>query len=170
MFLRYHLQARIRTLGGRIAVTILSLRFFIFQYGIVYKLNVKGDSTSLTVFTFSQKLSANFRLLLRVIQGVSFLLALAGLAAAVKFTDLSIADIAIAWKSLMEKIRLCKSIRSIALLYHAGMGMLIFIPIALSSWFPFVSTFQTRLMFNQAFARGLEISLVLAGNNPNTGI
>ncbi|RXI03827.1 hypothetical protein DVH24_038101 [Malus domestica] len=110
MFLRFHLQARIRTLGGRIAVTILSLRFFIFQYGIVYKLNVKGDSTSLTVyglswvvlavlivlfkvFTFSQKLSANFRLLLRVIQGVSFLLALAGLAAAFKFTDLSIADV-----------------------------------------------------------------------------
>ncbi|CAN6558900.1 unnamed protein product [Malus baccata var. baccata] len=166
MFLRFHLQARIRTLGGRIAETILSLRFFIFQYGIVYKLNVKGDSKSLTVYglswvvlavlivlfkvlTFSQKLSANFRLLLRFIQGVSFLLALAGLAAAVKFTDLSIADvfastlafiptgwgilsIAIAWKPLMEKIRLWKSIRSIALLYDAGMGMLIFIPIALS--------------------------------------
>ncbi|XP_070674723.1 callose synthase 9-like [Malus domestica] len=122
------------------------------------------------VFTFSQKLSANFRLLLRFIQGVSLLLALAGLAAAVKFTDLSIADIAIAWKPLMEKIRLWKSIRSIALLYDAWMGMLIFIPIALSSWFPFVSTFQTRLMFNQAFARGLEISLVLAGNKHNTGI
>ncbi|KAB2607463.1 callose synthase 9 [Pyrus ussuriensis x Pyrus communis] len=196
--------AHIRTFGGRIAETILSLRFFIFQYGIVYKLNVKGDSTSLTVyaiswvvlavlillfkvFTFSQKISVNFQLVLRFIQGVSFLLALAGLAVAVKFTDLSIADvfasilafiptgwgilsIAIAWKPLMKKLRLWKSIRSIALLYDAGMGMIIFIPIALFSWFPFVSTFQTRLMFNQAFSRGLEISLVLAGNNPNTGI
>ncbi|TQE02012.1 hypothetical protein C1H46_012331 [Malus baccata] len=188
----------------KIAETILSLRFFIFQYGIVYKLNVKGDSTSLTVyglswvvlavlillfkvFTFSQKISVNFQLVLRFIQGVSFLLALAGLAVAVKFTDLSIADvfasilafiptgwgilsIAIAWKPLMKKLHLWKSIRSIALLYDAGMGMIIFIPIALFSWFPFVSTFQTRLMFNQAFSRGLEISLVLAGNNPNTGI
>ncbi|KAM2691324.1 hypothetical protein EV2_005739 [Malus domestica] len=196
--------AHIRTFGGRIAETILSLRFFIFQYGIVYKLNVKGDSTSLTVyglswvvlavlillfkvFTFSQKISVNFQLVLRFIQGVSFLLALAGLAVAVKFTDLSIADvfasilafiptgwgilsIAIAWKPLMKKLQLWKSIRSIALLYDAGMGMIIFIPIALFSWFPFVSTFQTRLMFNQAFSRGLEISLVLAGNNPNTGI
>ncbi|RXH85277.1 hypothetical protein DVH24_042045 [Malus domestica] len=196
--------AHIRTFGGRIAETILSLRFFIFQYGIVYKLNVKGDSTSLTVyglswvvlavlillfkvFTFSQKISVNFQLVLRFIQGVSFLLALAGLAVAVKFTDLSIADvfasilafiptgwgilsIAIAWKPLMKKLHLWKSIRSIALLYDAGMGMIIFIPIALFSWFPFVSTFQTRLMFNQAFSRGLEISLVLAGNNPNTGI
>ncbi|BBH04333.1 glucan synthase-like 10 [Prunus dulcis] len=196
--------AHIRTFGGRIAETILSLRFFIFQYGIVYKLHVKGDDTSLTVygvswavlavlivlfkvFTFSQKISVNFQLLLRFIQGVSFLLALAGLAVAVKLSDLSVADvfasilafiptgwgilsIAIAWKPLMKKLGLWKSIRSIALLYDAGMGMLIFIPIALSSWFPFVSTFQTRLMFNQAFSRGLEISLVLAGNNPNTGV
>ncbi|KAK9941340.1 hypothetical protein M0R45_017946 [Rubus argutus] len=196
--------AHIRTFGGRIAETILSLRFFIFQYGIVYRLDVKGTDTSLTVyglswivlvvliilfkvFTFSQKVSVNFQLLLRFIQGVSFMLALAGLAVAIKFTDLTIVDIfasilvfvptgwgilsiAIAWKPLMKKLGLWKSIRSIALLYDAGMGMVIFIPIALFSWFPFVSTFQTRLMFNQAFSRGLEISVLLAGNNPNTGI
>ncbi|KAL9316925.1 hypothetical protein ACSQ67_013442 [Phaseolus vulgaris] len=196
--------AHIKSLGSRIAETILSLRFFIFQYGIVYKLNVKGTSTSLTVyglswvvlavliilfkvFTFSQKISVNFQLLLRFIQGVSLLLALAGLVVAVILTDLSLPDIfasilafiptgwgilsiAAAWKPLMKKLGLWKSVRSIARLYDAGMGMLIFVPIAFFSWFPFVSTFQTRLMFNQAFSRGLEISLILAGNNPNTGI
>ncbi|XP_048235434.1 callose synthase 9 isoform X1 [Ricinus communis] len=196
--------AHIRTLGGRILETILSLRFFIFQYGIVYKLDIQGNDTSLSVygfswivlavlillfkvFTFSQKISVNFQLLLRFIQGVSFLLALAGLAVAVVLTDLSVPDIfacilafvptgwgilsiAAAWKPLMKKLGLWKSIRSIARLYDAGMGMLIFIPIAFFSWFPFVSTFQTRLMFNQAFSRGLEISLILAGNNANTGI
>ncbi|XP_050371424.1 callose synthase 9 [Argentina anserina] len=196
--------SHIRTFGGRIAETILSLRFFIFQYGIVYRLDVKGSDTSLTVyglswivfavliilfkvFTFSQKISVNFQLLLRFIQGVSFMLALAGVAVAIKFTDLTIADvfasilafvptgwgilsICIAWKPLMKKLGLWKSIRSIALLYDAGMGMVIFIPVALSSWFPFVSTFQTRLMFNQAFSRGLEISVLLAGNNPNSGL
>ncbi|KAL2469300.1 Callose synthase 9 [Forsythia ovata] len=78
--------------------------------------------------------------------------------------------IACAWKPLMKKLGLWKSIRSIARLYDAGMGILIFIPVALFSWFPFASTFQTRLMFNQAFSRGLEISLILAGNNPNTGM
>ncbi|KAL0286904.1 UNVERIFIED_CONTAM: Callose synthase 9 [Sesamum calycinum] len=78
--------------------------------------------------------------------------------------------IACAWKPLVKKIGLWKSMRSIARLYDAAMGILIFIPIALLSWFPFVSTFQTRLMFNQAFSRGLEISLILAGNNPNTGM
>ncbi|VFR02630.1 unnamed protein product, partial [Cuscuta campestris] len=90
--------------------TILSLRFFIFQYGTVYKLHLQGDNTSLTVcgfswivfavllilfkvFTFSQKISVNFQLLLRFVQGLSFLLALAGLATAVALTDLSIADV-----------------------------------------------------------------------------
>ena len=44
-----NLQIHIRTLEGRIAETILSLRFFIFQYGIVYKLHLQGSNTSLTV-------------------------------------------------------------------------------------------------------------------------
>ncbi|CAL1390847.1 unnamed protein product [Linum trigynum] len=196
--------AHIRTFSGRIMETILSLRFFIFQYGIVYKLDAQGNNTSLTVyglswvvlavliilfkvFTFSQKISVNFQLLLRFVQGVAFLMAIAGLAVAVVFTNLSVPDIfagilafiptgwgilsiAAAWKPLMKKLGLWKSIRSIARLYDAGMGMIIFIPIALFSWFPFVSTFQTRLMFNQAFSRGLEISLILAGNNPNTSL
>uniref|UniRef100_M1D5G5 1,3-beta-glucan synthase n=2 Tax=Solanum tuberosum TaxID=4113 RepID=M1D5G5_SOLTU len=196
--------AHIRTFGGRVMETILSLRFFIFQYGIVYKLDVQGTNTSLTVygfswvafavilllfkvFTFSQKISVNFQLLLRFVQGLSFLLAVAGLAAAVILTELTVTDvfacilafiptgwgilsIAAAWKPLIKKIGMWKSFRSVARLFDAGMGVLIFIPIALFSWFPFISTFQTRLMFNQAFSRGLEISLILAGNNPNTGL
>lgn len=196
--------AHIRTLRGRILETILSLRFFIFQYGIVYKLHASGKDTSLTVyglswivlavlfilfqvFTFSQKASVNFQLLLRLIQSISFFLVLAGIVAAVALTKLSTADIfacilafiptgwgilsiAIAWKPLIKRLHLWKSVRSFSRLYDAGMGMLIFIPIAIFSWFPFVSTFQTRLLFNQAFSRGLEISLILAGDNPNTGI
>ncbi|KAG4132289.1 hypothetical protein ERO13_D08G023000v2 [Gossypium hirsutum] len=196
--------AHIRTMRGRILETILSLRFFLFQYGVVYKLNVQGTNTSLTVygfswvvlavliilfkvFTFSQKMSVNFQLLLRFIQGVSFMIAIAGLAVAVALTDLSIPDIfasilafvptgwgilsiAAAWKPFVKKTGLWKSVRSMARLYDAGMGMIIFVPIAFFSWFPFVSTFQTRLMFNQAFSRGLEISLILAGNNPNTDL
>ncbi|XP_058090544.1 callose synthase 9 isoform X3 [Magnolia sinica] len=196
--------AHIRTVRGRILETILCTRFLMFQYGVVYKLHLTGKSTSLTVyglswivlavliilfkvFTFSQKASVNFQLVLRFIQGVSFMLALAGIVVAVIVTDLSLPDIfacilafvptgwailsiAAAWKPLVKKMGLWKSVRSIARLYDAGMGIVIFIPIAIFSWFPFVSTFQTRLLFNQAFSRGLEISLILAGNNPNTGL
>ncbi|KAE9618585.1 putative 1,3-beta-glucan synthase [Lupinus albus] len=196
--------AHIRTFSSRIAETILSLRFFIFQYGVVYKLHVKGEDTSLTVyglswivlvgliilfkvFTFNGKTSVNFQLLLRLTQGLSFLLVLAGLTVAVAFTKLTIRDmlasllafiptgwgilsIAVAWKPVMKRLGLWKSIRSIGRLYDAGMGAIIFLPIVFFSWFPFVSTFQTRLMFNQAFSRGLEISLILAGNNHNTAM
>ena len=45
-------QRHIGTLSGRMVETILSLRFFIFQYGIVYKLNVHGSDTSFAVQRF----------------------------------------------------------------------------------------------------------------------
>lgn len=196
--------AHIRTLRGRILETILSLRFFIFRYGIVYKLHASGSDTSLTVygfswivlavlfilfqvFTFSQKASVNYQLVLRLIQSILFLLVVAGLAVLIALTDLSIPDvfacilafvptgwgilsIAVAWRPVVKKLRLWKSVRALARLYDAGMGMFIFVPIVMLSWFPFISTFQTRLMFNQAFSRGLEISLILAGDRPNAGL
>ncbi|CAI5500419.1 unnamed protein product [Closterium sp. Naga37s-1] len=56
-----------------------------------------------------------------------------------------------------------RQVRTLARVYDAIMGGMIFLPVAVLSWFPFFSTFQTRLVFNQAFSRGLEISLILAG-------
>ncbi|MCH96159.1 callose synthase 9-like, partial [Trifolium medium] len=102
------------------------------------------------VFTCIPKISVKFRFVLRFVQGLSLLLALAGLAVAVRLTDLSVADIfasilafiptgwgivsiAGAWKPVMKRLRLWEFIRSIARVYDAGMGMLIFVPIALFS-------------------------------------
>lgn len=136
------------------------------------------------IFTFSQKASANFQLIVRLLQGVVFLAVVAGVSVAVVLTRLTIGDvfasalaiiptgwgllsIAIAIRPVVQWFGIWKSVRGIARLYDAAMGMILFIPIALLSWFPFVSTFQTRLVFNQAFSRGLEISVLLAGNNPN---
>lgn len=70
----------------------------------------------------------------------------------------------------MRSLGLWHSVREIARMYDAGMGMIIFGPVAFLSWFPFVSTFQSRLLFNQAFSRGLEISLILAGNKANVEV
>ncbi|URE06586.1 hypothetical protein MUK42_21586 [Musa troglodytarum] len=147
-------------------------------YGVVYKLQASGTDTSLTVygwswivlaalfvFTFSNKAWVNFQLPLRLIQSITLLMALAGLAVAIAVTDLSVKDIfacilafvptgwgilciAVAWKPLVKKMRLWKSVRSLARLFDAGMGMFIFVPVAM----------------------GLEISLILAGNNPNSEI
>lgn len=60
------------------------------------------------------------------------------------------------------------SIKELGRAYEYVMGLLIFAPIVILSWFPFVSEFQTRLLFNQAFSRGLQISMILAGRKEKT--
>ncbi|KAL7099191.1 hypothetical protein ACP275_09G067200 [Erythranthe tilingii] len=194
-------QAHIQTLRGRILETILSFRFIMFQYGIVYKLHLTGRDTSIAVygfswvvlaglvmifkiFTFSPKKSTNFQLVLRFMQGITCIGLIVALCLVVFFTDLSIPDLfasflafiptgwfilslAIAWRGIVRSLGLWDSVKEFARMYDAGMGILIFSPIAVLSWFPFVSTFQSRLLFNQAFSRGLEISLILAGNKAN---
>ncbi|KAI3940839.1 hypothetical protein MKW98_014898 [Papaver atlanticum] len=194
-------QSHIKTLRGRILETILSLRFFLFQYGIVYKLHLTGKDTSIAIygfswvvlvgvvmifkiFTFSAKKSINFQLLLRFIQGITAIGLIAALSLVVYFTDLSIADLfasilafiptgwailslGITWKWIIKYLGLWDSVREFARLYDAGMGLVIFTPVVVMSWFPFISTFQSRLLFNQAFSRGLEISIILAGNKAN---
>eukprot|EP00899_Mesostigma_viride_P004611 jgi/Mesvir1/14150/Mv21726-RA.2 len=47
--------------------------------------------------------------------------------------------------------------------FDLGMGVALFVPITILAWFPFVSEFQTRALFNQAFSRGLEVSKLLTG-------
>ncbi|KAJ4712497.1 Callose synthase [Melia azedarach] len=194
-------QMHIQTWRGRILETILSLRFLMFQYGIVYKLHLTGKDTSLVIygfswvvlvfivmifkiFTFSPKRSGNFQLLMRLMQGVTSIGLVTALVLVVAFTDLSIADLfasilafiptgwtiiclAVTWKSIVRSLGLWDSVREFSRMYDAGMGMLIFAPVSVLSWFPFISTFQSRLLFNQAFSRGLEISLILAGNKAN---
>ncbi|XP_021762040.1 callose synthase 10-like [Chenopodium quinoa] len=194
-------QVHIHTWRGCILETILSLRFFMFQYGIVYKLHVMKSNTSLAlygfswiilaviviifkIFSFSPKKYAGFQLWMRFFQGVTALGLVAAIALVIILTDLTIPDLfacvlafiatgwgilclAITWKKLVRSIGLWDSIREFARMYDAGMGMMIFAPIAVLSWFPFVSTFQSRLLFNQAFSRGLEISKILAGNKAN---
>lgn len=55
------------------------------------------------------------------------------------------------------------SVQTLARGYEIFMGLLLFTPVAFLAWFPFVSEFQTRMLFNQAFSRGLQISRILGG-------
>lgn len=195
-------QSHIRHNRGRILETLLSLRFFFFQYGVVYQLKAANNSTNLSiygiswlvlagiicifkVFSFSPKSSVRFQMCFRLIQGSLFVIIIGSLIAVVATTRLTVGDvfssvlaliptgwgilsIGIAWKGRVKVLGLWSSFRAIARFYDAAMGIIIYLPVAALSWFPFVSTFQTRLLFNQAFSRGLEISLILAGNRPNT--
>lgn len=75
----------------------------------------------------------------------------------------SLAKIGQACRPLFKKMGFWDSIKELGRAYEYVMGLLIFVPIVVLSWFPFVSEFQTRLLFNQAFSRGLQISMILAG-------
>lgn len=78
------------------------------------------------------------------------------------------AQIAQACRPCLKGIGIWDSVRELCRAYEAIMGLIIFMPIVVLSWFPFVSEFQTRLLFNQAFSRGLQISMILAGNKDKT--
>ncbi|GKF89864.1 hypothetical protein Tco_0263827, partial [Tanacetum coccineum] len=43
------------------------------------------------------------------------------------------------------------------------MRVMIFTPVAILAWFPMVNDFQTRLLFNQTFSRGLLTQRILTG-------
>jgi callose synthase len=46
-------QAHIHNVGGRILETVLSLRFFIFQYGVVYHMDASESSKALLIYWIS---------------------------------------------------------------------------------------------------------------------
>lgn len=76
---------------------------------------------------------------------------------------LNLFQIAQACKPLARRAGLWGSVRALARAYEIIMGVLLFTPITILAWFPFVSEFQTRMLFNQAFSRGLQISRILGG-------
>ena len=66
-------------------------------------------------------------------------------------------------KVCFKGAKLWDSVKELSRAYEYVMGLIIFLPIVILSWFPYVSEFQTRLLFNQGFCRGLQISMILAG-------
>jgi len=66
-------------------------------------------------------------------------------------------------RSPIKALGVWDSVKELGRAYENIMGLVIFAPIAVLSWFPIVSEFQARLLFNQAFSRGLQISMILAG-------
>ncbi|KAG0482012.1 hypothetical protein HPP92_010096 [Vanilla planifolia] len=177
---------------------ILSLRFFLFQYGIVYHLHVSNNNKSLIVYAFSwlvivavmlilkvvsmgrKKFSADFQLMFRLLKLFLLLGCIGTLAILFIFLNLTLTDILASFLAFMptgwailQISQACKpvvkafglwgSVKALGRGYEYVMGLVIFTPVAVLAWFPFVSEFQTRLLFNQAFSRGLQISRILAG-------
>ncbi|KAB1210572.1 Callose synthase 5 [Morella rubra] len=187
---------------GRFWDIVLSMRFFLYQYGIVYHLRGVKGNTSIMVYGLSwlvivavmiilkivsmgrQRFSADFQLMFRLLKLVLFvgsILTVVLLFAVLKFTigDIfasllaflptgwALLQISQACRPLVKGIGMWGSVKALARGFEYIMGLVIFAPVAVLAWFPFVSEFQTRLLFNQAFSRGLQIQRILAGGKKN---
>uniref|UniRef100_A0A0D9WUD4 1,3-beta-glucan synthase n=1 Tax=Leersia perrieri TaxID=77586 RepID=A0A0D9WUD4_9ORYZ len=184
---------------GTVLEILLALRFFIYQYGLVYHLNITKHTRSVLVYCFSwvvifvillvmktvsvgrRRFSAEFQLVFRLIKGLIFITFVAIVVILIAIPHMTVLDIFVCilafmptgWgllliaqtiKPAVQAIGLWGSIKALARGYEILMGLLLFTPIAFLAWFPFVSEFQTRMLFNQAFSRGLQISRILGGH------
>ncbi|CAL0300448.1 unnamed protein product [Lupinus luteus] len=183
---------------GIITEILLALRFFIYQYGLVYHLSFTKKFKGLMVYGISwlaiflllfvmktvsvgrRKFSADFQLAFRVIKGFIFLTFITVLVTLIALPHMTIQDIVVcilafmptgwgmlqiaqALRPLVRRAGFWGSVKTLARGYEIIMGLLLFTPVAFLAWFPFVSEFQTRMLFNQAFSRGLQISRILGG-------
>ncbi|CAA2967687.1 callose synthase 7-like isoform X1 [Olea europaea subsp. europaea] len=127
-----------------------------------------------------RKFGTDFQLMFRILKALLFLgfvsvMTVLFVVAGLVVTDIFAAIIAFmptGWALIlisqacgpcMKRIKIWDSVMELSRAYECIMGLVIFMPIVVLSWFPFVSEFQTRLLFNQAFSRGLQISMILAG-------
>ncbi|XP_057515200.1 callose synthase 3-like [Amaranthus tricolor] len=184
---------------GIVAEILLSLRFFIYQYGLVYHLKITKTNQSFLVYGLSwlvivvvlfvmktvsvgrRRFSADFQLVFRLIKGLIFLTFVAILVTLIVLPGMTLKDILVcilafmptgwgllliaqALKPAVKRAGFWGSVRTLARGYEIVMGLLLFTPVAFLAWFPFVSEFQTRMLFNQAFSRGLQISRIVGGH------
>lgn len=186
------------TVRGRFLEIVLACRFFLYQYGIVYHLDIAHGSRSVLVYALSwvvmatvllvlkmvsmgrRRFGTDFQLMFRILKGLLFLGFVSVMTVLFVVCNLTIKDLFASilaflptgWamlligqtcKGLLKGLKFWESIKELARAYEYVMGLIIFMPIAVLSWFPFVSEFQTRLLFNQAFSRGLQISMIVTG-------
>ncbi|KAI8526616.1 hypothetical protein RHMOL_Rhmol12G0009600 [Rhododendron molle] len=185
---------------GRVLEIVLAFRFLIYQYGIVYHLDIAHGSRNILVYGLSwvvmlivlavlklvsmgrRRFGTDFQLMFRILKALLFLGFLSVTTVLFVVCGLTISDIFASFLAFMPtgwailligqvcrpclkgmKFGLWDSVLELGRGYDYIMGVLLFMPIVILSWFPFVSEFQTRLLFNQAFSRGLQISMILAG-------
>ncbi|KAF7152125.1 hypothetical protein RHSIM_Rhsim01G0033900 [Rhododendron simsii] len=185
-------------LWGIIVEILLSLRFFIYQYGLVYHTSLTRKTKSVLVYSISwlvifvilfvmkvvsigrQRFSTTYQLVFRFIKGLIFLTFIIGLILLIALRHVTFKDIIVCilaflptgWGLLLiaQALRpvvhwagLWGSTQKLARGYEIMMGSLLFAPVAFLAWLPLVSELQTRMLFNQAFSRGLQISRILGG-------
>uniref|UniRef100_A0A5B7C9Y6 1,3-beta-glucan synthase n=1 Tax=Davidia involucrata TaxID=16924 RepID=A0A5B7C9Y6_DAVIN len=200
----YEEQDHLRTTGlwGKLLEIILDLRFFFFQYGVVYQLNITGGNTSIAVYLLSwiymvvavaiyvvmayaqDKYAAKEHIYYRLVQFIVIALTILVIVLLLQFTNFEFLDlvtsllafiptgwglilIAQVLRPFLESTVVWETVVSLARLYDMLLGLIVMAPLALLSWMPGFQSMQTRILFNEAFSRGLQISRILTGKNSN---
>ncbi|MCE0481523.1 Callose synthase 11 [Datura stramonium] len=196
----YEEQDHLRTTGlwGKLLEIILDLRFFFFQYGIVYQLRIAGGKTSIGVYLLSwvimvaavaiyiaiayakDKYAMKKHIYYRLVQLLVILVTVLVIAMLLRFTLFTLFDlitsllafiptgwgiiqIALVLRPFLQSTLVWSTVVSLARLYDMMLGLIVMAPLAFLSWMPGFQSMQTRILFNEAFSRGLQISRILTG-------
>ncbi|CAN0924654.1 Callose synthase 11 [Linum grandiflorum] len=200
----YEEQDHLRNTGlwGKLLEIILDLRFFMFQYGVVYQLNITGGNTSISVYLLSwiymvavvgiyivmvyaqERFAAKEHIKYRLAQLIIISLTILVLTLFLEFTPFTILDlissflafiptgwgfisIALVLRPFLQSTVVWDMVVSMARVYDMLFGVIVMAPVALLSWLPGFQSMQTRILFNEAFSRGLQISRILSGKKTN---
>ncbi|KAK8623704.1 hypothetical protein V6N13_065067 [Hibiscus sabdariffa] len=188
-----HRHLKTTNVWGKLLEIVLNLRFFFFQYGIVYQMGIAGHSKSVSVYLLSwififmavviyqtmsyvrDKYGANKHIYVRLVESVVMILGILVIIALREFTVFKYADIFTSllaliptgwglisigqvFQPLLRHTRLWDSVVSVARFYDILFGVIVMAPVAVLSWMPGFQSMQTRILFNDEFSKGLQIS------------
>ncbi|XP_062151561.1 callose synthase 12-like [Alnus glutinosa] len=192
----YEEQDHLRTTGicGKVLEIILDLRFFFFQYGCtgidVYLLSwIPGLYVliaSVVIAYAWDKYAAREHIYYRLIEFVVIIVAILVIIALLEFTSFTFVDIftsllafiptgwgllliAQVFRPVLQSTILWELVISVARLYDLMFGVIVMAPVALLSCLPGFQSMQTRILFNEAFSRGLLNLQIVTGKKYKGG-
>ncbi|MBA0785062.1 hypothetical protein Gotri_025104 [Gossypium trilobum] len=199
---QYHLVTT--SLWGKLLEIVLNLRFFFFQYGIVYNLGISGQSRSGFVYLWSwififaafgiyltmvyvrNNYGAKKHIYVRLAESLLMVLGILLVIALRQFTDFRYVDIFISllafipsgWGLLsiaqvfrpLRHTRLWDSVVSLARYCEIMFGVIVMGPVAVLSWMPGFQSMQTRILFNEAFSKGLQVFKIITEKGYQTDV
>ncbi|OAY76390.1 putative callose synthase 8 [Ananas comosus] len=160
-----HAHLRHSVVSSRVLEVLLSLRFFIYQYGLVYHLDISQQNKNFVVYVLSWLVIVAIVALVKIVNEARRRLSTDYHLAFRLFKLLMFLGIVQVLRPMIEDYAIWEPIQVIAHAYDYGMGSVLFAPIAALAWMPVISAIQTRVLFNQAFSRQLQIQPILAGKS-----
>ncbi|TYG74344.1 hypothetical protein ES288_D04G175400v1 [Gossypium darwinii] len=168
----YEEQDHLRTtsLWGKILEIVLDLWFFFFQYGMIY---IFVAFIIYMVISYARdKYAAKEHIYFQLVQFLVIVFGILVVIARLEFTSFKFIDIL---TSLLAFIPTGWGLISIAQALGVRcvcgstsdilFGMIVMAPLACLSWMLGFQSMKTRILFNEAFSRGLQIFQIVTGKN-----